>query len=76
MQNEARFRTVERLDSKRFRQLVEAAERYAAQHTSVYEQLAKLIVPTGAPAAAAGDEANAEQGSAGQGGADLAREVS
>src|SRR5690606_24882555 len=45
MQNEARFRMVEQRDPKRYQELLEAAERYATQHTSIYEQLAQLIVP-------------------------------
>ncbi len=52
MQNETRFRMVEKRDPKRYQQLLEAAERYAVQHTNVYEQLAKLIVPPGTEASA------------------------
>ncbi len=47
MLNETRFRMVEKLDPKRFAHLLDAAQRYADQHTSVYEQLAHLIVPPG-----------------------------
>ncbi len=53
MQNETRFRMVEKRDPKRYQHLLEAAERYAAQHTSIYEQLARLIVPPGMEASSA-----------------------
>jgi pyruvate-ferredoxin/flavodoxin oxidoreductase len=47
LQNETRFRMVEKLDKKRYQRLIEAAERYAREHINTYEQLAKLIVPPG-----------------------------
>ncbi len=47
MQNEARFRMAEKLDPKRFRQLIEHAERDAASRYAIYQQLAGLEVPNG-----------------------------
>ncbi|HEX9620509.1 MAG TPA: thiamine pyrophosphate-dependent enzyme, partial [Polyangiaceae bacterium] len=44
MQNEMRFRMVEKLDPKRFQRLLEAAERDAARRAEVYEQLSHLVV--------------------------------
>ncbi len=44
MRNEMRFRIVERHDPERFRRLLEAARREAANRYSVYEQLARLVV--------------------------------
>jgi pyruvate-ferredoxin/flavodoxin oxidoreductase len=46
MQNEARFRMVERMDAGRFKQLAAAAQREATQRFAVYQQLAGLRVPT------------------------------
>jgi pyruvate-ferredoxin/flavodoxin oxidoreductase len=46
MNQETRFRMVERLDKKRFAQLQEAAARVAAQRYAVYEQLAGITIPT------------------------------
>ena len=47
MQNEARFRMVEKLDPKRFEHLQERAQREVHQRFAVYQQLATLTVPRG-----------------------------
>jgi pyruvate-ferredoxin/flavodoxin oxidoreductase len=52
MRNETRFRMVERRDPERFRRLMAAAEQMAARRVAVYQHLAKLTVPSGAPPAA------------------------
>ncbi len=44
--NEARFRIVERIDPERFRKLLGRARRVAAQRIAIYQQLAKLTVPS------------------------------
>jgi pyruvate-ferredoxin/flavodoxin oxidoreductase len=45
MQNETRFRMVERLDPARFKQLAAAAQREATQRFAVHQQLAGITVP-------------------------------
>ena len=45
MENEGRFRMVERLDRKRFEQLAAAAQREATQRFAVHQQLAGVTVP-------------------------------
>jgi pyruvate-ferredoxin/flavodoxin oxidoreductase len=45
MQNEARFRMVERMDRDRFKQLAAAAQREATQRFAVHQQLAGIRVP-------------------------------
>jgi pyruvate-ferredoxin/flavodoxin oxidoreductase len=45
MQNEARFRMVERLDPKRYEQLAAAAQRETTQRFAVHQQLAGVTVP-------------------------------
>ncbi len=45
LRNEARFRMVEARDPKRFRALMLAAERQAAQRLAVYQQLASVTIP-------------------------------
>jgi pyruvate-ferredoxin/flavodoxin oxidoreductase len=45
MQNEARFRMVEKLDPKRFKLLQELAARDARQRIAIYQQLAGITVP-------------------------------
>ena len=45
MQNEARFRMVERLDAARYKQLAAAAQREATQRFALYQQLAGVTVP-------------------------------
>jgi pyruvate-ferredoxin/flavodoxin oxidoreductase len=45
MQNETRFRMVERMDPARFKRLAAAAQREATQRFAVYQQLAGLRVP-------------------------------
>jgi pyruvate-ferredoxin/flavodoxin oxidoreductase len=45
MRNETRFRMVEKQDPERFRRLLAAAERSAAQRVAVYQQLSALTVP-------------------------------
>jgi pyruvate-ferredoxin/flavodoxin oxidoreductase len=45
MRNETRFRMVEMQDPERFKRLLAAAERDAAQRLAVYQQLAGLTVP-------------------------------
>jgi hypothetical protein len=45
MSQETRFRMVEKLDPERFKRLLAKAERQAAQHYAVYEQLAGLTIP-------------------------------
>ena len=49
MRNEARFRTVEALDPKRFARLQEDARRGAARRKEHYKQLAELRVTQGLP---------------------------
>jgi pyruvate-ferredoxin/flavodoxin oxidoreductase len=51
MRGEARFRMVEKQDPVRFRHLVAAAQRGAAERVRVYEQLSKLTVSAPKPAA-------------------------
>jgi pyruvate-ferredoxin/flavodoxin oxidoreductase len=45
VRNQARFRMVEKADPKRFQRLLAAAEKQAAQHFAIYQQLAELRVP-------------------------------
>ncbi len=47
LMNEARFRMVEKQDPKRFRRLLEKAQRLAEQRFAVYQQLAGVTVPVG-----------------------------
>ena len=47
MRNEARFRMVETQDAERFKRLLAAAEREAAQRFAVYQQLAGVTIPLG-----------------------------
>jgi pyruvate-ferredoxin/flavodoxin oxidoreductase len=49
MRNETRFRMVEKLDPERFRRLMRAAERGAAQRVAIYQQLSALTVPDPRP---------------------------
>jgi pyruvate-ferredoxin/flavodoxin oxidoreductase len=58
VRNETRFRMVEQQDPARFRALLAAAQQEVSSRFSVYEQLAKLIVPT-APVPAPGTEETA-----------------
>jgi pyruvate-ferredoxin/flavodoxin oxidoreductase len=53
MRNETRFRMVERRDPERFKRLMAAAEQMATRRIAVYQHMAKLTVPDGAPADAA-----------------------
>jgi pyruvate-ferredoxin/flavodoxin oxidoreductase len=45
MENETRFRMVEKQNPVRFKHLMELAERQAAQRIAVYKQIAAIIVP-------------------------------
>ncbi len=45
MKGEGRFRMVEMRDPKRYQQLMQAAEEFAAKRRAVYEQLAQVHVP-------------------------------
>jgi pyruvate-ferredoxin/flavodoxin oxidoreductase len=45
MRNETRFRMVEKQDPERFKRLIAAAQRNAAQRFAVYQQLAGITVP-------------------------------
>jgi pyruvate-ferredoxin/flavodoxin oxidoreductase len=45
MRNETRFRMVEKQDPERFKRLIDAAQRSAAQRFAVYQQLAGITVP-------------------------------
>jgi pyruvate-ferredoxin/flavodoxin oxidoreductase len=45
MRNETRFRMVEKLDPKRFKLLLERAQREAAERVAVYQQLAGITLP-------------------------------
>jgi pyruvate-ferredoxin/flavodoxin oxidoreductase len=45
MENEARFRMVERSDPARFRRLSETAQKEAVQRFALYKQLADLRIP-------------------------------
>ncbi len=47
MRNETRFRMVERIDPKRFKELAESAQTFSDQRVSVYRQLAEMTVPRG-----------------------------
>jgi pyruvate-ferredoxin/flavodoxin oxidoreductase len=47
MQNESRFRMVERLDPARFKRLAAAAQRDVTQRFSVHQQLAGVTLPVG-----------------------------
>ena len=47
MQNEARFRMVEKIDPKRFKLLQELATREAERRLAVYQQLAGIRIPAG-----------------------------
>jgi pyruvate-ferredoxin/flavodoxin oxidoreductase len=46
MQNEARFRMVEKVSPKRFADLMKAAENDAKRRTQLYEYLSQLVVTT------------------------------
>ena len=46
MRNETRFRMVEKIDPKRFQQLLEKAQASGSQRWAIYQQLAGLTVPT------------------------------
>jgi pyruvate-ferredoxin/flavodoxin oxidoreductase len=46
MRNETRFRMVEKQDPERFKKLLAAAEKDAAQRFAVYQQLAGVTIPT------------------------------
>jgi pyruvate-ferredoxin/flavodoxin oxidoreductase len=48
MRNETRFRMVEKIDPDRFRRLAAAARDHAARRVALYEQLAKITLPTSA----------------------------
>ncbi len=56
MENEARFRMVEKQDPARFRKLAAEAQRQVSQRVAVYEQLSHLTVPSGAAPADAKTE--------------------
>jgi pyruvate-ferredoxin/flavodoxin oxidoreductase len=45
MRNEGRFRVVEKADPRRFRRLLETAEKVTRQRYAVYQQLAGITVP-------------------------------
>jgi pyruvate-ferredoxin/flavodoxin oxidoreductase len=47
MRNETRFRMVETQDPERYKLLLKAAERDAAQRFAVYQQLSSVTIPTG-----------------------------
>jgi pyruvate-ferredoxin/flavodoxin oxidoreductase len=47
MQNEARFRMVEKADPKRYKRLVAAAQQDAVRRVAVYQQLAGVMIPAG-----------------------------
>jgi pyruvate-ferredoxin/flavodoxin oxidoreductase len=49
MRNETRFRMVERIDAERFRRLAAAARDHAARRVALYEQLARITLPTSTP---------------------------
>jgi len=46
MRNEMRFRMVEKIDPQRFKHLAHQAERQTAQRMAIYQQLAKVTIPT------------------------------
>jgi len=48
MRNETRFRMVEKIDPKRFAALAVAAQDFSAQRVALYQQMANIIVPSGA----------------------------
>ncbi len=45
MQEEARFRITEHLDSERYKQLLRWAQKDTEQRFAVYEQLSKMVIP-------------------------------
>jgi pyruvate-ferredoxin/flavodoxin oxidoreductase len=49
MRNETRFRMVEKIDPKRFKLLIELAQRDATERIAVYQQLAGIKLPKPAP---------------------------
>jgi hypothetical protein len=53
MRNEARFRMVEQRDPKRFRQLLEAAQKATNDTLAIYDRLARRVAPAATPPAAA-----------------------
>jgi pyruvate-ferredoxin/flavodoxin oxidoreductase len=60
MRNETRFRMVEKIDPRRFRKLAAAARDHATRRVALYEQLARIVLPT--PATGNGHEAPREGG--------------
>jgi pyruvate-ferredoxin/flavodoxin oxidoreductase len=62
VRTEARFRMVEKLDPKRFKALLEAAQVQAKQQFAVYKQLAGLTVPVPESADAAEAETSGKSG--------------
>jgi hypothetical protein len=53
MENEARFRMLEKADPARWRALLEEAKRDASTRWTILEQLARVSVPLPEPAGAA-----------------------
>ena len=45
MNNEGRFRMIELRDPRRYQHLVELAEKHAARHRALYEQIARIHAP-------------------------------
>jgi pyruvate-ferredoxin/flavodoxin oxidoreductase len=58
MRNETRFRMVEKLDPKRFQQLMTQAQVEATQRFAVYQHLAGLTIPKADGEAGAGAPAD------------------
>jgi pyruvate-ferredoxin/flavodoxin oxidoreductase len=67
MRNETRFRMVEKIDPNRFRQLATAAREQAARRVALYEQLARITLPTsnGSPLAQKGESSSGRSQTAG-----------
>jgi pyruvate-ferredoxin/flavodoxin oxidoreductase len=58
MENETRFRMVEKMDPKRYNRLADLAQRDVEQRFAVYEQLAGMTIPRPARDGAADDDGN------------------
>jgi pyruvate-ferredoxin/flavodoxin oxidoreductase len=61
MQNETRFRMVEKLDPARFKQLALMAEKHTRQNVAIYKQLSELTVPLVSDAEAEAEPARAKK---------------
>jgi pyruvate-ferredoxin/flavodoxin oxidoreductase len=60
MRNETRFRMVEKIDPERFRRLAVLAREHATRRVALYEQLARIVLPT--PAGGSNGEGAGKEG--------------